>query len=102
MDNDCASKSRPEIMRQHRPPGIPVMWPFLSPDIQLVPDTFIVQHFGEFPAGIRVFVGSATGKDMDVLALPDLFKNSMVTEVLHIMPGTVEIHIIIKITLCVF
>src|SRR5687767_3103723 len=102
MFNEKKSKAATEVMRQHRPPGIPVMRPFLAPYIQFIPDAFIIEDLGKFPAGGRVFIITAAGQDMYMLASPDLFQNIMISQVAHIMKRTVEVDIIVKIALCIF
>src|ERR1700741_906834 len=89
-------------MRQHRSPCIPVMRPLFSPNIEFIPNTFIIKYLGKFSAGCRIFIRTATGEEMNMLALPDLLKYGMIRKIAHIMKRTVEVYIIIKITLGVF
>src|SRR5258706_8110703 len=89
-------------MGKHGPPGIPVMWPFLSPDVELIPDSFIVKYFGKPAIGIRVFMCTAACEYMQVTAAAYLLKDIVIGKIRNIMLRTVEIYIFIIVAFCIF
>jgi hypothetical protein len=61
------------------------MRPFFSPHIKFIPNALVIEYLGEFPAGRRILVRPAPGKDMDMFALPDLLQDGMIRKITHVM-----------------
>jgi hypothetical protein len=84
------------------PPRVPVVRPFVTPYVQLIVDALAVQDAGKAPGGVRIFIRATAGEDVNMLASPDLFQDVMVGQVGHIVLGTVEVNIVIKIAFGIF
>jgi len=50
------SKSCFNIIRQHRPPGGPIMFHIFSPNIQLIIDALVVQNSRKISSSLRIFM----------------------------------------------
>src|SRR4051794_17618124 len=96
------SKSGIEILWQHGLPCVPVVGPFVSPHIQFIPNIFIVQDLCKTTAGGRIFISATACQEVKVITASYLFERMMISEIRHVMHGTIEIYIIVKIAFCVF
>ena len=63
-----------QVMWQHRSPGRPVVLPLWSPHIQLMRNALAVEHHGKLSGSFGILIIAATGKNMDMFALADIFQ----------------------------
>src|SRR5262249_51997303 len=89
-------------MRKHGAPCVPVVRPLLAPDIQLIPDVFIVKYFGKATVCSGIFMGAAAREYVDMAAAAYLFEYVMIGEVRYIMLRTVEVYVFVVVALCIF
>ncbi len=68
-------------MRQHMPPGGPVVGPFGAPDIQLVGDALVIENGGKAAGRVGVLVGAAAAEQVDVPAAADLLQDAVIGQV---------------------
>ena len=78
-------------MRQHGSPGRPVVFPFMTPHIKLMMYSLGIKHTRKIPGCLRVFMITAAGKNVDMVAAPDRIQRPFIGKIGYIMTGRIKI-----------
>ncbi len=74
-------------MREHGPPGGPVVSPLRPPDIQLIVNAFLVQYPGKAAVGFGVFMVATTRNQVNMAASANLFQDGLFGQIRNLSYG---------------